>query len=300
MSELVESALKASEEVLNNLKVSNLQAYEVPIEEIYCDNVFNSRGAISGFDVDDLVSSIASTGLLEPIAIQPWTKIPGKKWRIILGHRRYMAFLSLKKKTIPATILEGLSELEAKKLNIEENLKRKQLNILQEAKAIEVYYNAGWKAKEIAEDLKQPEPWVRTRLALLRLPDLIQAEAAAGILTQDHIKQLVQIKNPEKQLEAVKKVKESKLAGERKKIEVREKPKNPFIKKKRERHEIFAMINTIKDVVGFGFYTRVLGWAAGEVSELEIHRELQEFARSNGIEYTIPKEIETGIIQKMP
>lgn len=263
------------------------------IDDILCDDEFNCRGAIAPIDVIDLARSIDNIGLQQPITIQPYDKHPGKKYRIISGHRRYQAYrlLQPKRETIPAIINSNpMDELSARKLNLEENLKRKDLNILQEARALIPFDRAGWTQEEMASQLAMSKGWVQTRLALLKLPEEIQQVAAAGLLTQDHIKQLSSIKSRQAQFEAVKKIKEAKLAGEKKKIEVVKKKRDVLAKKRREPSEMFDMIEMISKAIGFGFHTRCLAWAAGEISDFQLMQELKEESRKTGGSWDIPAE----------
>lgn len=287
------------------IKESEFVVVDVPLTEIYCDTQFNCRGAIIPVEVDELTRSIEAHGLQQPIVIQPWTNTPGKKWRIISGHRRYTAFTVLKEQNtkfnyIPAKIIEGLDNYQAKLLNLEENIKRKDLNILQEAQAIKLFFEAGWTQKATATALGVDLNWVHTRYALLKLPDLIQAEAAAGILTQEHIKQLAQMKKIEDQYEAVKKIKNAKLLGEKRKIEVRAKKTDPLKKRKRSEAEIFELINIMGSTIGYGLHTRVAAWIAGQISDFEIHQEIKKFAEAQGKIYIIPTDIghALGVVSK--
>lgn len=276
------------------LQESEQKVYDIPVSEIYCDNTFNCRGPIQPIDVLDLVRSIEARGLEQPIVIQPWVAQPGKKWRIVAGHRRYTAFVVLKKTTIPAMIREHLDEFQARILNLEENLKRKDLNMLQIAYAIKPFIHAGWQQKEIAEQLGQPQHWVHVCAAILKLPEDIQQEVAAGYLTQEHIKQLAQLQKGGKKdamYEAVRKIKQSKQLGERKKIDVKKKVAKPFSKAVRNRQEMFALMAKIQDHVGNSFVTRVLAWAAGEITEFDIHRDLRDFCAEQGVDYQIPPEL---------
>ena len=110
-------------------------AHDVLMSEIFSDDEFNCRGRIIPLDVLDLAKSIKETKLQQPIAVQPFKHPtnPNIKYRIIAGHRRFMAFVVNKSTTIPAIIRDGLSELDARLLNLTENLKRQDLNMLQEA-----------------------------------------------------------------------------------------------------------------------------------------------------------------------
>lgn len=272
------------------------QAFKIPMEEIFSDDEFNCRGKIAPIDVVELAKSIEKFGLQSPIVVQPYSdpNLPKVKYRIVSGHRRHAAHRINKAKTIDAIIKEGLDELKARQLNLEENLKRKDLNILQEAKAIKHFRDASWQEELIAHELGVSRGWVQIRLMLLSFPEDIQMVAAAGLLTQENIKYLYSIKDLNKRYEAVRAIKDAKLSGQ-KKLELKvenKKKKNPLAKKPRNREEIFEIIELIIDVIGDGcFATRCLSWAAGEISDFELHREFQEFCDHKGIRYIIPSRI---------
>ena len=122
------------------------QAYPIPVAAIYYDAAFNCRGEFTLQSVKELADSIAQAGrLICPVAVQPWTE-EGFEYRLIVGHRRFRAVTAFLKWTeIPAYICEGLSDHEARMLNVVENLQRKSLNILEEARAIQNLYPEGGK-----------------------------------------------------------------------------------------------------------------------------------------------------------
>jgi ParB family chromosome partitioning protein len=276
------------------LQESNIKVHDIPIADIYCDNGFNCRGPIAPIDVLDLVKSIEKTGLEQPIVIQPWIAVPGRKWRIVAGHRRYTACLVLRWATIPSIIRENLTDLDARRLNLEENLKRKDLNLLQIAKAVEPFLRAGLQQKEVADELGQPLHWVHICAAVLKLPEDIQQEVAAGYLTQEHIRQLAQLQKGGKKdamYEAIRKIKQSKLLGQRKKIDVKKKVAKPFSKAVRTRSEMFGLMGKIQDNVGNSFVTRVLAWACGEITQFDIERDLKDFCAEHGVQYEIPTDL---------
>lgn len=261
------------------------------MKDIFCDNSFNCRGPIPPIDVMDLIKSISDIGLQQPIIVQPWPR-DGWKWRIISGHRRYTAYKVLKKEAISAIISEVVNELQARKLNLEENLKRKNLNILQEAQALIPFCQAGWTQQDIAKEFSESVNWAHVRVNLLKLPDDIQAEAAAGILTQEHIKQLAQMKgNRDMMYEAVRKIKISRESGERKKILAKPKKVKPFKKRFRDKIEIHRMLQHLMKYIEPGLTTRCLAWAAGEISDFDFYREIEIYCNDNDIPYEIPAEI---------
>ncbi len=73
-------------------------------------------------DLDDLASSIRKQGLLSPIVV---AEVPGGKFEILTGQRRFLACQSLGMTTIMAAILDGhVDEDEAKIISLTENLIR--------------------------------------------------------------------------------------------------------------------------------------------------------------------------------
>lgn len=274
-------------ETLPDYKVVSL-----PMEEIFSDAEFNCRGKIAPIDVIDLAQSIRETGLQQPIAVQPYTdlKNPQVKYRIIAGHRRHMAFRINKEKAIPSMIKTGLSELDARLFNLTENLKRQELNILQEARALVPFQSNNWSEEFIAAKTGMSRGWVQVRLLLLRMPTDIQEHAAAGIFTQTQIRQLSSMDNDEKRYAAVRLILDRKEKGESTALEIK-KPLKPHEKRERKISEIIALQDFIQEQVPNSIVTRILGWCGGFVSQYEIHREIRDFYATRGETYKIPKEI---------
>jgi len=271
------------------LAESELKPFEVPMSEIFSDEEFNCRGKIAPYDVIDLVRSIDQNGLQQPIIVQPFDKHPPHKYRIVSGHRRHAAFRVLERPTIPAIIKDGLSDLDARKWNLEENLKRQNLNVLQEARAIAHFKNAGYTQEDLARELGVSRGWAQVRFMTLELPPEIQEEVAAGFLTQQQIKDISHMPR-EDQFVAVKRIKLAREKGEAP-VKIRKKNRNPLIKKVRLRDEIFEMQEMIQSVIGNNFGTRMLAWAAGEISDLDALRDLRELAKEKGVPYEIPADI---------
>jgi ParB family chromosome partitioning protein len=265
-----------------------MQVVDLPISEVYSDDEFNSRGAVMPMDVVDLARNIEKVGLAQPICVQPWTSVPGKKYRIVSGHRRYMAFKVLSRDIIPGIIMPNLSEDDALILNLSENLKRKNLNIMQEANAVNRLIKRGYNEDALIQELGTSRGWLQIRFMALKLPERIQEVAAAGMLSQEQIRAISSMKNIDQQFEAVRQIKEKKEKGEASVPLVRK--KNPFQKKIRNRAEIFEIMEHLQDKVGNGLHTQTIAWAAGEISDLELYQNIKTFAEEKGIEYAIPKE----------
>lgn len=264
----------------------------IPIPEIYNDIDFNCRGIILPIDVIDLARDIEINGLQFPIAIQPASEagnIPaGFEYRIIAGHRRFVALQVLRCKTIPAMIKRGLSEVKARLINFSENLKREDLNLLQEAKAVQKLRFLGLIQEEIAKQLGISRGWVQVRLNLLTLPVDIQEEAAAGIINQTQVRQLLSLRTPERMYEAVKKIKRAHEKGIRG-LDVEAKPQeNPKSKKRQSKTVVQEMIVYLGSNIGYGLHTRVLAWANGEISMEDLYFDLKDYAKEHNIDFSIP------------
>ena len=266
---------------------------EVPLDQIWSDDEFNCRGSIAPIDVVDLVKDIDKNGLQFPIAVQPINDVKVENstnalFRIVAGHRRFQSFRILRKETIPVMVKVGLTEVQARLLNLGENLKRKALNVLQEALAIERLRNLGLNRRQVSEELGVSTSWVQVRFNLLDLPDVIQQEAAAGILNQHQIKELYSLKGPKEQCDAVKKIKNARLRGE-KSVSVSKSPaQDPFKKRRQPRSVVQDMMGHLGNTVGHGLHTRVLAWANGVINSAELYFDIQRYAKENNLEYEVP------------
>lgn len=269
-----------------------MEVSHLPVKVIYADPEFNCRGEIAAFDVIDLVKSIAKDGLQVPIKVRPRrpSDPQGYDFIIISGHRRHRAYQVLKKETIPCIIQEGLDDFKARTLNAIENLKRKDLNLLQEAKTIQHFVEAGWSRQQIAEEVGMSTAWVQIRAQLIKMPKEIQLAAAAGEINQNQVRDLYAYRNsPSKQLDIVRKLKEQKERFEGKKTEIVVKRQKASNKKIRKRSEIFEVIELIMETYGPCFGTRALAWAAGEISDIEFHESFRVMCEAEGIHYTMPE-----------
>jgi ParB/RepB/Spo0J family partition protein len=250
------------------------QAYPIPVAAIYYDADFNCRGEFTLQSVKELADSIAQAGrLICPVAVQPWTA-GDFQYRLIVGHRRFRAVTTFLKWTeIPAYVCEGLSDHEARMLNFVENLQRKSLNVLEEARAIQNLYPRGVSLRQAAQALKQPTKWVHIRLRLLRMPEAIQQKAAAGLLSQANLETLAGMESPEDQIVAARKI-----------VEARERGRGKFLpgldracKRRRgvrPREEINRMVETMLVAGIDGLPPRVAAWCAGYVPDEELLAEI--------------------------
>lgn len=249
----------------------DLTITKIPASQISADEEFNCRGKIAPIDVHELAQDIKRQGLISPIIVRRL----GDGYSVVAGFRRFKACLMVGLAEIPCIVRE-LTEADARVLNLTENLQRKSLNMLQEAKAVFNLFGAGLQEDEISKRLGMSRAWVQVRSMLLRLPEEIQKLAAAGLFNQTQIRDLFMM-SEEEQIEAIRRAKDSTYK------------KQPLIPKKkyqdltrartRSRPECFALQEHIRKQLGPNLATRVLAWAAGEISTIDLEITLNEYAR---------------------
>ena len=272
----------------------------VAMGDIFADEDFNCRGRISGTDVLDLSHDIEVNGLDTAIIIQPYDKKEGCKYRIVVGYRRFMAHRVLKKTEIKAIIRTFEDEKQARLLNMRENIIRKDLNILQEAKSINRLLAMGMGIKVIAKEFSRSVGWAMIRKDLLDLPVEIQEEAAAGLLSQKQIQQICKMPTKQQQYDATKTIKNARFRGENTPRITPKKKESSKVKRLRKKTEIFYMQLHIQKYVSNNIGTRCLAWAAGEISDEAIFDEVEKIAIEKGIPYLKPTQSVVALVDYDP
>jgi len=279
---------------------TNMVVENVALVDIHADDEFNCRGKISPVDVVDLAQDIERQGLIQPVVASPYKETDrikyGKKYRLIAGYRRYTAHVVLKRNTIPTIIRSDMiNDTDARFFNLAENMQRKNLDVLQEARALEKLKNLDVSETEVASRLGKSRGWVQIRYMLLNLPKEIQNEVALGNITQTQIRELYMVfhnAGAEATFKAARDIKDAKARG-RTNVSVNPNKNNQNVKRHRERAEIFDMMEHIQDsAIGNGLWTRCLAWCAGEITGTDLYDSLVDYAKKNNINYIRPSEKE--------
>jgi ParB/RepB/Spo0J family partition protein len=242
----------------------------------------------------ELARNIQETGLIQPIIIQPFDKGPaGTKYRVVAGYRRFAAHQVNNASTIKAIIVPGLSDIDAKLLNLSENLNREELSLLQEANAVADLRKAGLSREEIGERLHKSVSWVAIRIYIKKLPEVIQKDIEDGWISSENVHALNQCKSDEERFLLVKQIKDYKLKeGKHKRIKVTRNSirKDPDKAVPRDQKQIIKMNDFIIDTLGGNLLTRGLAWCAGYISTTELYEDLQAEADRLGKDFEIPTE----------
>jgi ParB/RepB/Spo0J family partition protein len=122
-----------------------------------------------------LVDSIARHGVLQPITV----RAKGKRYEVLMGHRRLQAVRALGLETIPA-IVDGEEHEDLILRQVAENVHRKAMNPMEVARALEAYLVAhpDMTKRELGEAMgysgQMASVFVANKLALLKLPEDVQ------------------------------------------------------------------------------------------------------------------------------
>ncbi|HTT14799.1 MAG TPA: ParB/RepB/Spo0J family partition protein [Thermoplasmata archaeon] len=123
----------------------------------------------------ELVASIKTHGVLEPLLVRPLKEqANGHVYDLVAGYRRYAAAKVAGVKVVPVRVLE-LNDTERSEVQLLENLLRKDLTPMEEARGIHAYAEAAKASpKDIATRIHKSQAYVKSRLALNALiPELV-------------------------------------------------------------------------------------------------------------------------------
>ena len=112
--------------------VSTGKPLEISIDRIE-RNPNQTRTAFDESKLAELAQSIAATGVVQPVVVR---ELPGGRYQLIMGERRWRASKTAGKTTIPA-IVRQVSDEQAMEMTIVENLQRADLNPMEQARAFE-------------------------------------------------------------------------------------------------------------------------------------------------------------------
>lgn len=169
------------------------------------DIVANEKQARKKFNeeaLNELAKSIEEFGIIQPIVLRKTQD----KYMIIAGERRYRAAKIAGLKEVPAVIKE-ISEQEADKISLIENVQRIDLNPIEEAigyKNVIEQYNLT--QEELAQALGKSRQYIGNTIRLLKLDERVMDFVYKGLLTPSHAKLLLAIKDKNQQYKEAKRI----------------------------------------------------------------------------------------------
>lgn len=163
------------------------------------DIVPNPRQPRTDFDqeeLDELVHSVREFGVMQPIVVRPIERddpriAQGVHYELVMGERRLRASRLAGLPTIPAVVKQTGDDAMLRDALLE-NLHRSNLNPLDEASAYQqLLEDFGITQDELATRIGRSRPQITNTLRLMRLPDPVKRQVAAGVLSAGHARALL-------------------------------------------------------------------------------------------------------------
>ena len=166
---------------------------QIPVDAIQ-PNPFQPRRTFDQVAIDELATSMATSGLLQPVVLRP---VDGGEYQLIAGERRWRAALQLEWKEIGA-VLRDVDDKTLLTLALVENLQRDALSAIDEANAYKrLVEDYELSQGEIADLVGKKRSTVANSLRLLNLPASVQEMVQRGDLQMGHARALLQISDME-------------------------------------------------------------------------------------------------------
>lgn len=165
----------------------------IPLDAIR-PNPKNPRTSFEGPDFESLTASIKEKGVLQPVLVR---SIDGNgTYELVAGERRYRASREAGLDTIPAIVRDMDDEAAFDAMTIE-NLQREDISELEEARSFQAWlkhksYTDGIIA-DLAKRIGVTPQYIRRRVRLLALPELVLAAWEKGQLTYSHLEELCKV-----------------------------------------------------------------------------------------------------------
>lgn len=176
------------------------------VVELYLDDIipnrFQPREKFEETALKELSDSIKEHGVIQPIIVR---KI-GEKYEIIAGERRYKASALAGLTKIPA-IIRNLDDKEASKVALLENLQRKDLTAIEEARTYQKILELDTMTQEeLGRTMGKSQAAIANKLRLLSLTDEVQEALLNDQISERHARSLLNITNGNDQIEMLDRV----------------------------------------------------------------------------------------------
>lgn len=146
---------------------------------------WNPRGKISPESVADLVASMATVGVIEPLVVMAAKDAEKLVYIIIAGHRRAAAAKLAGLATVPCDVLEGIDPAVARRMTFIENLQRRDADPILESNLVAELVADGMTTDEIAAEIGRDRKWVLRRKNLTKLSPSWRKRATREPITTD-------------------------------------------------------------------------------------------------------------------
>lgn len=252
----------------------------IQIAHIFVDDGFNCRGGFSQQSVAELAASMAAEGLIQPIGVMNNPRPCGDRaFFLVHGHRRLAAAKWLGWEKIEATLYGDMVERDAHRINLQENLGRRDLTPSQEMRAILAIYGNDPDTTEVAKEMGKSRKWVRDRLNIRDMDERIIKSVDDGLLGALDL-QYISSALPGERWDIAKMLMEKKAQGIPSKQVARD------LKLRKKRRTLRQMQEAKELLLDYGrspSWTETMDWCAGAVPSTDFFGLSLDTLKKHGI-----------------
>lgn len=207
MNENVIQTLNKENEILNsNNKSTNKEIVEISVEDII-PNRFQPRLTFDEEALKELADSIREHGIIQPLVVRKLQD----KYEIIAGERRYKAATLIGMQKVPCIVM-NLNDNESAEVAVIENIQRKEMTPLEEAKSFKKILDKGYLTQEeLAKKMGKSQSNIANKLRLLNLDDVVQDAILNGKISERHARSLLKLESKQDQRNVLTEILEKRL-----------------------------------------------------------------------------------------
>lgn len=166
-------------------------------------NRFQPRLTFDENALNELASSIKEHGIIQPLVLR---KLGEDKFEIIAGERRYKASQLAGLNKVPA-IIAALDDNASAEVALVENLQRRNLSAIEEAKSYKKLLDRGYLTQDqLAKRMGISQSNVANKIRLLNLTEDAQDALMNEKISERHARSLLQLTNKDEQIEMLNKI----------------------------------------------------------------------------------------------
>ena len=175
---------------------------EIKIESITA-NPFQPRTHFNEEALKELADSIKELGIIQPITVR---KLSGNNFQLVSGERRFRASKMVGLKTIPAYVRIA-NDQEMLEMALVENIQRKDLDPIEVALSYQrLIDEIKLTQDKLSQRVGKKRSTVTNYLRLLKLDPIVQTGMRDGFISMGHGRALINIEDPNTQINIYKKV----------------------------------------------------------------------------------------------
>ena len=179
------------EEVVQQIKITEIEP-----------NADQPRKKFDEDKLEELASSIKRYGVIQPIIVMP----KDGYYQIVAGDRRWRAAKKAGLTEMPC-LVRTKTEQENREIALIENIQRKDLSAIEEAKSYKKILDMGnFTQEELAKRMGKSQSTIANKMRLLSLTNEVQVALMNNLISERHARCLLQIKDEDLQKQVLNKI----------------------------------------------------------------------------------------------